>query len=183
MRSEKTKFGKVTATLCKTKSLLSTLINRSVTDERGASKSNILANRSIKRSQDVQKENTAYQEELKDIHAANVKLREAMSLLNDLIEESEKMMADMKVGVPIKVIDKKRIGNKGRPTWPIYIWELILKQLVNGTPPSSINANIVDHVKKFLTSTKIKELPSICTIRQARTVILVVVQTLAAYRI
>ena len=108
MRSEKKKFGKVNAHLSKTKYLVSTLINRSVTAERGASKANTLDNRSIKRSQDAQEANTAYQEELKDIHAANVKLREAMSLLNDLLEESEKMMSDMKVGVPIKVIDKKR---------------------------------------------------------------------------
>ena len=87
MRSEKTKFGKVTANLSKMKSLVSTLINRSVTAERGASKSNTLANRSVKRSQDVQEANTAYQEELKDIHAENVKLREAMSCLTELIEE------------------------------------------------------------------------------------------------
>ena len=104
-----------------------------------------------------------------------------MSCLTDLLEESENKMASMKAEIPIKVIGKERIGNKGRPTWPMYIWELILEQLVNGTPPSLINTNIVAHVKKFLPSTKIKELPSIWKIRLARTVILVVVQTLAAH--
>ena len=92
-------------------------------------------------------------------------------------------MASMKAEVPIKIIGKERIGNKGRPAWPMYIWELILEQLVNGTPPSSINANSVPHVKKFSPPTKIKELPSIWTIRLASTVLLVVVQTLAAYRL
>ena len=92
-------------------------------------------------------------------------------------------MASMKAELPIKLIGKERIGDKGRPTWPMCIWELILEQLVNGTPPSSINANIVARVKKFLPSTKIKELPSIWTIRLARTVLLVFVQTLAAYRL
>ena len=86
MRSEKKSFGKVNANLSKTKSLVSNFINRSVTDERVASKSNTLANRSVKRSHDVQEANTAYQEELKDIHAENVKLREVMSHLTDLLE-------------------------------------------------------------------------------------------------
>ena len=65
-------------------------------------------------------------------------------------------MASMKAEVPIKVIGKGRIGNKGRTTWPIYIWELILEQLVNGTPPSSINANNVANVKSFSPLTNIK---------------------------
>ena len=68
--------------------LVYNLINRSVTSERGSSKANTLANRSVKRSQYVQEANTAYQEELKDIHKDNVKLREAMSRLTDLLEES-----------------------------------------------------------------------------------------------
>ena len=38
-------------------------------------------------------------------------------------------------------------------------------------------------VKLFSPTTKIKELPSIWTIRRARTVLLVLVQTLATYRI
>ena len=92
-------------------------------------------------------------------------------------------MISMKAEVPIKVIGKERIVNKGRPTCPMCIWELILEQLVKGTPPSLINSNIVAHVKKFLTSTKIKELPNIWKIRRARTVIMVVVQTLSAYRL
>ena len=112
----------------------------------------------------------------------NVQLREAMSRLTDLLEESEKNMASMNAKVPIKVIGKDRVLNKGIPTWPMYIWVLILEQLVNGTLTSSINVNIVAHVKTFLPSTKIKELPSIWKICRASTVLLVVVQKLEAYR-
>ena len=65
MRSKKTKFGKFTKNLSMMNSLISTLINRSVTPERVASESNTLANRSVKRSQEVQEANTAYQEVLK----------------------------------------------------------------------------------------------------------------------
>ena len=61
------------------------------------------------------------------------------------------------------------------------IWELILEHLVNGTPPSSKNTNLVAYVKKVWPSIKMKELQSICTIRQASTVLLVVVHTLASY--
>ena len=93
-----------------------------MTAERGASKANTLANRSVKRSHDVKEANTTYQEELKDIHAENVQFREATSCLTDLLEESEKNMASMKAEVPIKVIGKERIGDKGRPTCPMYIW-------------------------------------------------------------
>ena len=52
----------------------------------------------------------------------NVQFREAMSCLTDLLEESEKNMAGMKAEVPIKVIGKERIGDKGIPTCPMYIW-------------------------------------------------------------
>ena len=47
MRSEKTKFGKVTANLSKINSLVSTLINRSATAERDASKANTLLNQYV----------------------------------------------------------------------------------------------------------------------------------------
>ena len=58
-----------------------------------------------------------------------------------------------------------------------------MEQLVNGTPPSSVNGNIVAHVKAFSPTTIVKELPSIWTIRRTRTIPLIVVQTLAAYRL
>ena len=88
-----------------------------------------------------------------------------MSRLTGLLEKIKNMMASMKAEVPIKSIGKERICNEGIPTWKIYIWELILEHLVNGTPPSLINNNIVAHVKKFLPLKKIKELTSIWTVR------------------
>ena len=58
-----------------------------------------------------------------------------------------------------------------------------MEQLVNGTPPSLVNANIITFVATMAPHIEIKELPNLWTIRQARTVLLVVVQTLAAYRL
>ena len=84
---------------------------------------------------------------------------------------------------PIKEIRRYREGQRGQPVWPLFMWELIIEQLVAGTPPSSVNGNIITFVKTICPSINIVELPSIWTIRRARTVIMVMVQTLAAYRI
>ena len=86
--------------------------------------------------------------------------------------------------MPIQIFGKVRGNNRGgASSWPLIVWELILEQLVNGTPPTSINSNIVMFIQRFLPKTVIKEQPSIWTIRRGRTVLLVVVQTLAAYRL
>ena len=56
-----------------------------------------------------------------------------------------------------------------------------MEQLVNGTPPSSVNGNIVAHVKAFSPTTVVKELPSNWNICCTRAILLIVVQTLAVY--
>jgi hypothetical protein len=60
---------------------------------------------------------------------------------------------------------------------------LTIEQIVNGTPPSSVNANIVTFIRKLSPLIVIRELPSIWTIRRAQTVLLAIVQTLTTYRI
>ena len=67
--------------------------------------------------------------------------------------------------------------------WPLYVWELIITELVNGTPLTAVGPNIVSNIRTFSPKTVIKELPSKCTIHRARTVLYVIVQTLAAYRL
>ena len=56
-----------------------------------------------------------------------------------------------------------------------------MEQIINGTSTSSINGNIITHVRTFSLGTVIKELLSIWTLCRTRTVLLIVVQTLAAY--
>ena len=63
----------------------------------------------------------------------------------------------------------------GASSWPHFVCELILEQIANGTPPTSVNANIVSTVRHFSPLTIIKEQPSIWTKRRGRTVLLVVV--------
>jgi hypothetical protein len=52
-----------------------------------------------------------------------------------------------KDAVPIKVFGKVHKGNRGKPCWQLYIWELIIEQIVNGTIPLCINSNIVTMIK------------------------------------
>ena len=117
----------------------------------------------------------------------NSALDENKNLLNDLEELKSRyndQEAKMKELSPIPIIGKVREkGTKGAPSWPLFVWEMVLEHLVNGTPPSAVNANIRSIVERVSPVTVIKELPSIWTIRRARTVLLVVVQALAAYRL
>ena len=60
---------------------------------------------------------------------------------------------------------------------------MMMEQLINSTPPSAVCKNIISFIRKFAPSAVIKDLPSIWTVRRARTLILVVCQALAAYRL
>ena len=87
----------------------------------------------------------------------------------------------MKEQFPIPFIGKVREkGTKGAPSWPLFVWEMVLENLVNGTPLSEVNENIRSIVERVSPGTVLKELPSIWTIRRTRTVLLVIVQALAA---
>ena len=122
----------------------------------------------------------------KEIEALQQLLSKQHNDIMDLehkLEEAEQKQSTAEDSIPIKVFGKIRKAKGGTSSWPSYVWEIIIEQLINGTPPSSVNANIMTMIKTFSPSTVIQELPSIWTIRRARTVLLVIVQTLAAYRI
>ena len=103
------------------------------------------------------------------------------------VEEGYKMLDLLKAAIPIPIIEKERKGKKWTPLLApiyiyiyIYIYKLITEMLVNDTPPSTINDNIITHVKFFSPTIIIKELPSIWTIWGTRTVLLIVVEELLA---
>ena len=121
--------------------------------------------------------------ELERMKKENKTLKNAMAEMQLMLEESEKKLIEMESVSPIKEIGKIHDGQRGSTSWPLYVWELILEQLINGTPPSAVNDNIRLHVEMLSPKTKIRELPSIWTIRRARTVLLVICQSLAAYRL
>ena len=83
----------------------------------------------------------------------------------------------------LHMIKKERpIGRRGgRSRWPPHIVQLICEQLVNGTPPSAIPANIVTMFA--INGIILDEVPSVNYCRQCRTVVQVIVETLAVKRL
>jgi hypothetical protein len=162
---------------------LTYLMNRKVDAEKEAKAAVFQSSLSTKQSKEI-----TVQFELQEREVSQYKQQLAIHR-NDTIALEEKLDTVMKelkeanAAAPIKVFGKVREGNRGNLRWPLYVWELILEQLVNGTPPSCINNNIVTMIKIFSPRTQIHDLPSIWTIRRARTVLLVIVQTIATYRI
>ena len=140
-------------------------------------------NRSTRRADDVMAQNALQEQRIKELEAA---LKQQQSQLMELEEELDKKndeLHELDKSFSIKVFGKVRGGQRGATSWPHFVWELIMEQLVNGTPPTSVNANILSFVRCFSPMTIIKELPSIWTIRRGRTVLFIVVETLATYRL
>ena len=149
---------------------VATLTDRVITSER-------ISTNSIKVSQSQQSNTINMREKLELEMNRNELLRDRIIDLEDTVDDGRKMLQQSMAAIPITIITKEREGRRGRPQWQLYIYELIMEQLVNGTPPSSVNGNIVAHVKAFSPTTIVKELPSIWTIRRTRTILLIVVLT------
>jgi seryl-tRNA synthetase len=159
------------------------LLNRTIDAEKTAKSAVFQSNQSTKQSKEIAMQFESqgrvvlqYKQQLAIQHDEIIALEEKLDTVLKELNEAN-------AAVPIKVFGKVREGNRGNLRWPLYVWELILEQIVNGTPPSCINNNIVTMIKIFSPTTQIRELPSIWTILRARTVLLVIVQTLATYRI
>ena len=150
-------------TLAKQQERITELLTRALTAEREGRQSAREASTSSQRADDIRVVNNSYKEQIDTLQSQNNTFNSAIVELQDLLADSDRKLAAADAAVPIKVIEKEA-SKRGRSSWPLYIWDLILEQLVNGTPPSSVNANIVSHVKKFSPTTIIKELPSIWTI-------------------
>jgi hypothetical protein len=133
------------------------------------------ANKSVKRSGDIQALTESTIEEMKQMHEELSSYRIAVSELEELLDDSTLRLSIAEAAIPIKVIAKSRDGRGGTSSWPLYVWELMIEQLVNGTPPTAMNSNIITMIKTFLPTTTISELPSIWTILRARTALLVIV--------
>ena len=157
-------------------------INRVVAVECGSKLLATVANLTKTKVKGLMQRNSVLRTTLKDVSNNNKSLHNKIDYLNTKVEGGEKMLTVTKLAaLPITIIQKVRLGEKGAPSCPLYIWKLILKQVVNCTPPSSVASNIIAHVQAFSSTTVIKELPSIWTIRRWRTILAIVVQTLAAY--
>ena len=132
----------------------------------------------------LQKVVDCQEQDISKLAKENLTLKDALSKMELLLDESKRKNAaldvELNAAVHIKEIKKERVGQHGASSWPLYIWDLILEHLVNSTLLSLICASIASMVKTFSPTTKI-QLSSIWAIHRARSVLLVIVHTLAAY--
>jgi hypothetical protein len=160
---------------------------RTVSAEVHLKRVNAQANRSAKRSDDAMEYSESLRRRIKDLEEeVNNQNRRHIELQMEIDEKDQliaQLEASLESSAPIKVFGKVRPGQRGATSWPHFVWELIIKQIVNGTPPSSICANIVMFIQRFSPMTVIKETPSIWTVRRGRTVLFVLGETLAIYRL
>ena len=84
-----------------------------------------------------------------------------------------------------KVLQKERSGKGGSYTWPIWMVQLILYQLVNYMPSEDISPNIASQSALDMPGVKVivQEIPSINFIQLCLTIIQIIDKTLASYRI
>ena len=126
---------------------------------------------------------SAYEQDMKQSSAEVKTLQRALADMNDLMEEQSRRIKELEANMPIKEVKRVRTGRGGSSSWEPYMWDLIMEGLLNGSTPRAVRENIQTHIDTFAPGVKISELPSLWTIRRARTVLLVICQTLAAYRL
>ena len=111
----------------------------------------------------------------------NYSLREAKDMLADESHEREALERMQTIKLEIK--RQRSVGRRGGSgKWPVHIVLLICELLVNGTPPSAVPANIQTSSAAF-TGAEASELPSVKFVRQCRTVLQNLNETLAALRL
>ena len=108
-------------------------------------------------------------------------LHEAKDMLADESHQREALERMQTIKLEIK--RQRSVGRRGGSgKWPVHVVLLICELLVNGTPPSAIPANIQTTSAAF-TGAEATELPSINFVRQCRTVLQNLNETLSALRL
>jgi len=161
------------------------LLDRTLSAEKKWRTSEKKSHCASRRLKDVREVGDDLEMQVATLSNENEQCRAEIQKLTLLLGETSKQLTTFEHAVPIKCIQKETLlGQKcGQLPWPLYVWDLIMEQLVNGTPPSAVWSNIVLHVKTFSPSTTIKDTISYSILKRAQTVLLVVTQTLAAYRL
>ena len=95
----------------------------------------------------------------------------------------DRIEVEKKNDIDIKEVKKTNEGGQSGHTWPLWMLQVILESLANGTPPSSIPDNILSHLSIMNPDIKTKQVPSISYVRRCRTILRIVGETLASYRL
>ena len=103
---------------------------------------------------------------------------------DELADESKRRYALEKISsIQLEIKRQRQVGRRGGGSkWPAHIVLLICEQLVNGTPPSAVPANIQSMCAAF-TGANSNELPSVSFVRSCRTIVQIMNETLAAMRL
>jgi len=142
-------------------------------------KTRVDANKSARRSKDLE---TSLEHTQKLLRVATANENNAQVAIDVLQETIDRTSTELEEAFPIKSMKKTRDGSRGQSSWPLWIWEDIMQQLVLGVPPKAVYRSMANVIKRYSPKVGIQPI-SLTTILRARTVLLVVVQTLAAYRL
>ena len=113
--------------------------------------------RSMRHSAEVIGHSSTQEQRIKEIEAIVKNQNPQLLELQDKLDRKNDQVQELEKAFPIKVFGKICDGQRGATSWPHFIWELILEQLVNGTPPSSVNSNIISFLRCFSPTTVIKD--------------------------
>jgi len=143
---------------------------------------NSMAKKAIKKAQSSKnKLETVASKRLSILRDLKCSLREAKDMLADESHQREALERMQTIKFEIK--RQRSVGRRGGSgKWPVHIVLLICELLVNGTPPSAVPANIQTTSAAF-TGAEASELPSVNFVRQCRTVLQNINETLAALRL
>ena len=128
-------------------------------------------------------------EELSDGRLARTKeLEEHETELEMRIEELETTLQDGAADALEKVAAIRALATEGNGAkghgrwWPWWVRAMVMEQLVNGTSPTAIPANLVSDAMYLVPFLEV-HVPSVDFCRQMRSELRIVTETLAAYRI
>ena len=93
----------------------------------------------------------ALENQIRELEAdAKLRVQHQMELEMQLMKKEDELQA-LQLSSPFKIFGKERGNRKGgASSWPLFVWELILEQLVNGTPPTSVNSSIISFILTIL---------------------------------
>ena len=151
-KEQKKTISNLTSTINTQKSVTKALTDNSISAEGKLERKQREAKMSVKRSHDVTKAALKYKTGLKEAQGKVRSLESRVEELQAMPDESNKKLQSAQLKIPIRVIKKERIGK---------MEDLIMEQLVTGTPLTSVRSNIISFITKVAPHIEIKELPSL----------------------
>ena len=125
------------------------------------------------------------QKEIRQVKDLSAKRLLKLHISQDKVLELKDILDEVSNDTEPKEIRKIRMKGRhgGSHTWPLWMSQLVLEMLVNGTPPSAVPSNITSQIAIMNPDVKIEDIPSISYVRKCCTILRIVGETLASYRL